>query len=138
MHVGMNIEDKRRLMAEAVRVLRRGGAFVVYEVMRTGEGELAYPVPWAPTPETSFVATPGEYREAARAAGFEMENERERRAFALDFFAQMRARMAESGPTPLGLHLLMGETAREKIANMIANIEAGRIAPVEMILRKPD
>ncbi len=49
----------------------------------------------------------------------------------------MQARVAESGPPPLGIHLLLGETRKEKIANMIANIEAGRIAPVEMILRAP-
>ena len=136
LHVGMNIPDKRRLMAEAARVLRPGAPFVVYEVMRTGEGELVFPVPWASVAEDSFVATPDAYRDAARAAGFTVEIEQERRAFALDFFSKMRARVAESGPPPLGIHLLMGETAPQKIANMIANIKAGRIAPVEMILRK--
>ena len=137
LHVGMNIADKRALMAEAARVLRPGAPFLVYEVMRTGEGELEFPVPWASAPATSFVATPEAYREAAGAAGFEVAHERERRAFALDFFARMRARMAEQGPSPLGIHLFMGDTARRKIANMVTNIEAGRIAPVEMILRAP-
>jgi SAM-dependent methyltransferase len=137
LHVGMNIADKRALMAEAARVLRPGAPFLLYEVMRTGEGELDFPVPWASTPATSFVATPAQYREAAQAAGFEVAHERERRGFALDFFARMQARIAESGPPPLGIHLFMGATAREKIANMVANIQAGRIAPVEMILRKP-
>lgn len=136
LHVGMNIPDKRRLFAEARRVLKPGGVFAVYEVMRTGEGELAFPVPWAMRPETSFLGTPGDYREAARAAGFEVAAERERRAFALDFFARMAERMrAAGGPPPLGIHLLMGDTAPVKIANMVANIQAGRIAPVEMILR---
>ena len=137
LHVGMNIADKRALMTEVARVLRPSAAFLVYDVMRTGEGELDFPVPWASTPETSFVATAQEYREAARAAGFEVAQERERRDFALDFFARIQARIAESGPPPLGIHLLMGETAREKIANTVANIKAGRIAPVEMILRAP-
>jgi hypothetical protein len=31
----------------------------------------------------------------------------------------------------------MGESAPVKIGNMIANIEAGRIAPVELVLSKP-
>lgn len=138
LHVGMNIADKPRLMAEAARVLRPGGHFLVYEVMRTGGGELEFPVPWAKTPETSFVGTPDEYRAAARSAGFELARERDRRDFALDFFARVQARMAESGPPPLGIHLLMGETVRQTmIANMVANIKAGRIAPVEMILRLP-
>lgn len=135
-HVGMNIPDKARLFAEARRVLRPGGVFAVYEVMRTGEGELDFPVPWAMDATTSFLATPEEYRAAARAAGFTLTAERERRAFALDFFGRMTARMKKAGgPPPLGIHLLMGESAPEKIANMVANIEAGRIAPVEIILR---
>ena len=137
-HVGMNIPDKAALMAEARRVLRPGGVFGVYEVMRTGEGELDFPVPWAAEPGVSFVGTPDEYREAARAAGFEVEAERERRDFALEFFARMIERIeAAGGPPPLGIHLLMEDRTR-KIANQVANIKAGRIAPVEMILRAPD
>jgi len=135
-HVGMNIPDKARLFAEARRVLKPGGLFAVYEVMRTGEGELAFPVPWAEDAATSFLAAPEAYREAARAAGFALTAERERGAFAREFFARVTARMEqEGGPPPLGTHLLMGANAAEKIANMVANIEAGRIAPVEMILR---
>lgn len=137
-HVGMNIADKHRLMAEAARVLRPGGRFIVYDVMRTGEGELDYPVPWAKTPETSFVGRPADYREAATAAGFGIEGERDRRDFALDYFGRMRARMAESDPPPLGIHLFMGEELRRTmIGNMVSNVRAGRISPVEMILRLP-
>jgi SAM-dependent methyltransferase len=46
LHVGMNVPDKSALFREARRVLRDGGTFAVYEVMRTGEGKLAFPVPW--------------------------------------------------------------------------------------------
>lgn len=137
-HVGMNLPDKPRLFAEAARVLRPGGIFAVYDVMRTGEGEIAYPVPWAMTPETSFPGTLADYREAAEAAGFSIAAERVRRQFALDFFAEMSARIAAAGgPPPLSLNLVMGPTAPVKVANMITNIEAGRIAPVEMICRLP-
>ena len=135
-HVGMNIRDKARLFAEARRVLKPGGTLALYEVMRIGEGEVAYPVPWAMDAETSFLATPDAYRETARAAGFAVEAERERHAFALDFFAEVKARM-ESGdwPPPLGPQIMMGETTRERIGNLIASIEARLVAPVEMILR---
>jgi SAM-dependent methyltransferase len=133
LHVGMNIADKGRLFAEVARVLKPEGSFGVYDVMRTGEGDIAFPVPWAATPATSFLATPADYRAAFAAAGFRVRHERNRREFALSFFEAMQARIAVHGPPPLGLHVLMGETRAEKVRNMIANVKAGLIAPVEMI-----
>lgn len=136
LHVGMNIEDKITLMTEARRALKPGGAFVVYEVMRGPETSgLTFPLPWAETPDFSFVAPLSAYEEAARAAGFEVTASRGRRDFALAFFDRMKAAMAASGPPPLGIHLLMGDTAKQKIANMIENIAANRIEPTELILR---
>jgi SAM-dependent methyltransferase len=136
LHVGMNIGDKRALFAEVARVLKPGGVFAVYDVMKSGPGEVTFPVPWARTAETSFVADPATYRSALEASGFTPAPERGRRDFALAFFRKLRAQTAEKGLPPLGLHVLMGETSREKIANMIANLEQGVIAPVEIIARK--
>jgi SAM-dependent methyltransferase len=136
LHVGMNIPDKDRLCAEAGRVVKRGSVFGVYDVMRTGEGDIAFPVAWAAGPETSFVVDPAGYRRALEAAGFAIESERSQRALALAFFAKLKARMAEGGPPPLGLHILMGADAGRKVANLVANLEAGRIEPIEMICRR--
>ncbi len=137
LHVGMNIADKKKLCAEASKVLRAGARFGIYDVMRTAVGDLVYPVPWAATGETSAVAEPAHYRRALQAAGFEVIAEHERRDFALAFFNDVRARTAAAGgPPPLGLHVLMGRNTPEKIGNMIESIEAGRIAPVELIARK--
>ena len=105
LHVGMNVPDKDGLCTEAARVLKPGGVFAVYDVMRTGEGELAFPVAWAATAAMSFLATPSGYRQALEAAGFEVMVEEDRREPALEFFRRMIARIAESGPPPLGLHI---------------------------------
>jgi SAM-dependent methyltransferase len=139
LHVGMNIQDKPKLMAEAARVLRPGGIFAVYDVMRLAQGPLTYPLPWAASEQTSFVATPDDYRAAAKAAGFDVKAERPRAAFAVEFFATMRARMAaaqaEGRKPPPGVGLVMGADAPIKIANLTAALEGGILAPVEMILR---
>jgi ubiquinone/menaquinone biosynthesis C-methylase UbiE len=137
LHVGMNIEDKAKLCSEVGRVLRQDSLFGIYDVMRTGDGELTYPVPWATTAASSAVAEPAQYRSALQAAGFVVIAERNRRDFALAFFEQLRAKtMAAGGPPPLGLHILMGNNTPEKVQNMIENISNGSIAPVELIARK--
>jgi len=137
MHVGMNIEDKERLASEVARVLRPGAVFGIYDVMRTGPGELAFPVPWATTADLSAVAEIDRYKRALEMAGFTVVAERNRRDFALAFFAEVRARTAAAGgPPPLGLQLVMGRNAAEKSRNFNDNIAAGRIAPVELIARK--
>jgi ubiquinone/menaquinone biosynthesis C-methylase UbiE len=133
LHVGMNVPDKAALFREAHRVLRAGGTFAVYEVMRTGDGDLAFPVPWAETPDLSALETPQTYRDAAQAAGFILEAEENRREIALNFFSRLQAQAASGAPPPLGLHNLMGPTVKQKLANMIAAVRAGTIAPVQMI-----
>ena len=136
LHVGMNIEDKARLFAGVHRVLKPGGVFGVYDVMRTGAGDFSFPLPWAATAATSFVGTPADYRELLEATGFAVVKERGRRGFAIDFFQQMRARAAQSGgPPPLGLHILMGADFAAKTANMIDNLQRGLIAPTEIVCR---
>jgi SAM-dependent methyltransferase len=137
LHVGMNVPDKPALFREVARVLKAAGTFGIYDVMRTGATAVAFPVPWAATPDTSAVASPETYKTALRASGFEILAEHDRRDFAIGFFRALRARMAQTGgPPPLGLHLVMGPDAAVKIGNMIANIEAGSIAPVELIARR--
>lgn len=137
-HVGMNIEDKASLFAEAARVLAPGGTFALFDVMRLGDAPLSFPFPWAETAAFSFVDPPEIYREAAGKAGLGQLAERNRLDFALDFFNRVFARMEKAGgPPPLGIHLLMGGTAKEKLQNYVTHISAGDIAPVEMIFRAP-
>lgn len=137
MHVGMNIAAKGALVSELARVLRPGGKLGIYDVMLTGNDELQFPVPWATTAEGNAVSAPTEYKEALKAAGLRIYSERDRREFATEFFAQLKAKMAgQSGPPPLGLHILMGPTAPEKVKNMIENIALGRVSPFEIIAQR--
>jgi len=137
MHVGMNIDDKQTLAHELHRVVRPGGKVGIYDVMQVGEGDLQFPVPWAENPQGSAVSSPALYRTTLQSAGFEIVDERIQREFALEFFAQLKAKIASAGDPPaLGLHILMGETAPVKLQNMIENVSRNIVAPVEMIAVK--
>jgi len=156
MHVGMNIADKPRMMAEAARVLRPGGKLVVYDVMTQREGPVTYPLPWSDVPENSAVDCLSAYEAALHAAGLVIEASETKRDFAVGFFEAMVARMNEAqaaqsagkggdgagggaagGPGPLGLHLLMGANTREKVGNVFGQIKDGLLAPVLITCHKP-
>lgn len=134
LHVAMNIPDRAALYGEIARVMKAGATLCVYDVMKTGDEAPTFPVPWAQTPETSHLTTPEEMRALLGDAGFTVHDVDDRTEFAREFFRQALAAGAD-GPPPLGIHVLMGKDAREKIGNTIANLESGRIAPVQMIAR---
>jgi ubiquinone/menaquinone biosynthesis C-methylase UbiE len=137
MHVGMNIENKTKLFNEIFRVLRPGSSFGIYDVMRVSGDEIVYPVPWAASETTSFVASSEQYKDALGNAGFEISNECNRRDFALNFFNKLREQAKENGgPPALGLHNIMREETVDRINNMIENISADIIAPIELIVKK--
>lgn len=72
--VWQSVEDKAALLAEARRVLVPGGRFAAFEVLAgpTAADGLHLPVPWATTPEESFLVDPATARELAERAGFEV------------------------------------------------------------------
>jgi SAM-dependent methyltransferase len=132
LHVGMNLPDKARLFSEVARVLRPGGCFAVYDVMLFG-AHPDFPVPWSSGPESSFLAAPETYLDAAAQAGLTLRIRRDRGEVARAFFAALQARMAQAGPPAVGLPLIMGPTSAAKVANMVKAVAAGDIAPVEMV-----
>jgi SAM-dependent methyltransferase len=137
LHVGMNVPDKARIFAEAARALRPGGTFVVYDVMTFSDAPPVYPTPWATTSAESFLAPPETYLDAAAAAGFDLVARRDRGDFARAFFAALAEALDGAAPPPLGLGILMGPAAAEKVRNMVDAVGDGRVAPVELILRLP-
>lgn len=137
MHVGMNIVDKKSLFVEVFKVLKPDGIFGIYDVMQIGSGEMQYPAPWAASKNTSSLASPQDYQTGLKEAGFNILATRERGDFAIEFFENMKRRMAETNADPaLGLHVLMGDDAKTKVANVLQSIKEGSIAPVEIIAQR--
>lgn len=134
-HVAMNIAERDRLYGEIARVMRPGATLCIYDVMKTGPGEILYLVPWAETAATSHVTSPEEMQALLGEAGFEIGEIENQRDFALQFFRRRLGAVGDA-PPPLGLHLVMGDNWKHKFKNTLGNIEAGRIAPVLMIAHK--
>lgn len=141
LHVGMNIEDKPRLFAEVARVLRPGGVFAVYDIMRQTEVQPQFPVPWAASQSASFVEAPHSYRAAGMAAGLEVVKEIDRSGEAVAFLDQMRARAMERQAAGLppgpGVSVVMGPDAPIKLANLGQAFRDRLLSAVEIHFRKP-
>jgi MPBQ/MSBQ methyltransferase len=134
-HTGMNIADKAGVCRQVRRVLKPGGLFAVFDIVRTGDGAIRYPVPWALDEETSFVAEVRDYRNALEDAGFRVARERSRKAFAIEFTQRALARMAQAGPPVLGVQLLMGDKTPTIIANTLAMFQEGVFEQIELLAR---
>jgi SAM-dependent methyltransferase len=69
LHVGMNIEDKEKLASEVARVLRSGAVFGIYDVMRTGDGEILSRCPGQPRPSSALSQSRSATRMRCRGPG---------------------------------------------------------------------
>lgn len=134
-HVGMNIADKLAIFREVRRVLKPQGLFAIFDFVRMADGPIRYPVPWAASEETSFVAKGKDYRDALEKAAFRIIQERRRGPFAIEFTERVMARMAQGGPPALGIHLLLGDQAPIMARNILAMLKEGLLEPVEFYAR---
>lgn len=136
-NVVMNIADKRAFYREALRVLKPGAVLALSNLVAGPGGPPLFPVPWASGPATSFLSSEAETRADVEAAGFEILSLRSTVADTLPKQVAYRRRLESEGLPPLGMHVLMGERMRELQINSIRSLEEGRVAPVEILLRKP-
>ncbi len=132
LHVAMNISKREELYKEIARVLKPGATLYIFDVMKKNDVDLHFPVPWANTEKASHLTTPSEMYPLLENAGFEIKEANDLTDFARNF---IREGLTSSNHTanPLGTHILMGETAAEKIRNVTLNIENGSIIPVQML-----
>lgn len=123
-HVSMNIADRPQLYREIRRVLKSGGKFATFDVVLNG-GDPHYPVPWARTPETSFLLTAAATREAIEHAGFRTLTLQDDTEAAKTWVTQLRA----SGPPPQpNLGVVMGPDFAQLATNLGRNLLQGRLS----------
>jgi sarcosine/dimethylglycine N-methyltransferase len=129
----MNVSDKRGVFREAHRVLRPGGSLALSLAGVGSAGEPCYPLPWAITPDISFLATPGELRGDLLAAGFQIALLHDTAAAMATVLKQLET----EGLPPLGEHIVTGENTKEWRINAIRGQAEGRLSLIEALARKP-
>ena len=135
-HVAMNIPDKTRLYGEMPRVLPPGGTLAIYDVLAGPSEAVLFPVPWARTPDTSFLVQPNELRRLLEDAGFVIADWSDTTEAAHEWFVALSEKIRKEGFPLLGFHLLMGPDFREMARNQGRNLQERRIVLGQVVARK--
>lgn len=135
-HVAMNIPDKARLYAEMHRVLKPGGTLAIYDVLAGPSGPVLYPVPWARTPDTSFLVQPDALRGLLADAGFTVADWSDTTDAARAWFVALAEKIRREGFPPLGFQVLLGNDFQVMAQNQGRNLQEGRIVLGQVVARK--
>ena len=135
-HAQMNIADKPAFYGQLSRVLVPGGRLVFHDIFQGEGGPVHVPVPWADERSISFLARPALVREILQQARLRIVDWEDKTRQSLEWFVAVMERLKQSGPPPLGFHLLMGSTARVKLENMIRNLQEQRIVVIQAVAEK--
>ncbi len=135
-HVAMNIPDKAQLYQEMYRVLRPGGTLAIYDVLAGPSGPVLFPVPWARTPDTSFLVQPDELRKLLEETGFTITDWSDTTERARTWFVSLAEKIQKEGLPSLGFHILMGADFKVMAQNQGRNLQEGRIVLAQIVARK--
>lgn len=134
-HTAMNIPAKDALYANARRVLKPGGIFAVYDVLRGEGGPVLFPVPWARDSSISYLSTPEEMRKLLADAGFEILDEHDSTEEGLHWFEEVKARVAKSGPAAITFQAFLGADFPQMARNQAQNLAERRVRTVSYTCR---
>lgn len=135
-HVAMNIPDKTQLYKEMHRVLKPGGTLAIYDVLAGPSGPVLFPVPWARTPDTSFLVSPTELRRLLEEAAFTITDWADTTEAARAWFVRLAEKIQKEGFPSLGFHLLLGADFKAMAQNQGRNLQEGRIVLAQIVARK--
>ncbi len=127
-HVQMNIADKNRFYSEIARVLKPGGPLLFHDIFRGSGDSPFYPTPWAEDESISALVTETEARSLMAQVGLEIDQWIGKVQESIEFFSEVSARIEADGPPPIGIHLLMGDNARDKLQNYVRNLSEDRVS----------
>ena len=93
-------------------------------------------MPWSSDGSGAYLIPPSETRALLASQGFQDVLVEDTGDKYLEAYKGVMASAEQGALPPLGIHILMGESAAEKRRNAARNIEEGRTQPVQVLCRK--
>jgi len=126
-HVQMNIPNKEKFYSEINRVLKTDGYFLFYDILKKGSRKVNYPMPWASIADHCFLF---KYEDMHRLLT-ELELTKvqclNQTQAGIDYFDELMARINNLGPPKMGLNVLMGESTKTKLMNLLSYLKNGEL-----------
>jgi ubiquinone/menaquinone biosynthesis C-methylase UbiE len=136
-HVQMNIADKAGFYRELHRVLKPDGQVAFHDILAgPEEGSLHFPVPWAAEASISHLIAESDLRDLLDQLGLDPVRWVDTTEESAGFFRTLFDRVRNDGWPAVGLHLLMGDDAATKLANVRRNLEEGRLRVIQAIMKR--
>ena len=136
-HVQMNLKNKNKFYKEIARVLNSKGSLLFHDVfLGSGMRKPYYPVPWDEDGSISSLVSQEHAKNIMKNAGFQVRTWIDKTQDSAASFKIAANKVQKSGHPPLGLHILMGDTAKDKVINMSKNLEEQRISIVQGLAEK--
>ena len=128
-NVTMNVENKASMFAEAYRVLAPGGKYSFSHAAGGPNGEPYYPLPWAMSPDYSYLETPKRIIQCLEEVGFtDIETRNE---------AGSPGETAKRFANELGPSVIMGEDMPDRQANAARSGKEGRLIGMFVTAQRP-
>jgi MPBQ/MSBQ methyltransferase len=95
-----------------------------------------FPVPWARTAESSFLASPDELCKLLQQSGFKVTAWFDTTDAARTWFVSLAAKIRRDGMPTLGFQLLLGPDFQVMAQNQRRNLEEARIELAQVVARR--
>ncbi|MCP4974616.1 MAG: class I SAM-dependent methyltransferase [Maribacter sp.] len=126
-HVQMNIPDKKRFYSEIKRVLKPEGLFLYYDIFISKDITIEYPMPWASSSDHSFLFNSNEMGLILNELGCKCLRATNQTEAGIEYFDVLIARLKDFGPPNMGLNVLMGESTKPKLLNLLEHLKNGAL-----------